>query len=439
MDFQTALDILKRRRWMIALFAMIGIAVGSFLFYMSPRMYQATSQVMVVRAGGTPWTTAIDMQSLATSTNVVAAVRKDIASRSSIDAVKGQITAKTTFGSNVMPLTFMDTNRLRAVNGANAVAFELANYYRTIAGSRLSVVSSYLQKQLDAKRNELLAVDRKLQTAAIQNPYNTDGNAASTIAQQILALEQQRDSLQATVIGDRAQAAAEAQHMRNIAPIVTQEKTTNDPLYQKLRAQESQDAAQLALLQAQYKKYPGTPGLQAQVQDEQQQLAAEQKAILQSPTSASPTYTAAVSAKASLDATLASDTARMSALDGQIAKAEDALASVPGMGVKVADLRRQRDIIQTEYMSLAQRFGDIVGSQAQEANVGSIDVIDRARSSYSTLDKHSVMGIVGAVAGFSLLGLIVAFLLELLDSRVRTVAAVESLYGRPVIGTVTPD
>lgn len=439
MDFQTALDILKRRRWVVATGAVLGLLVASILFYLTPRAYSATSQVMVVRTGGFSNATAEDLQSLAVSGGVISAVKKDIASPLSLDTLKNAVTTKTTFGSNVIPISFVGHTRRTAMNGANAEAYELSKYYREIAGGRLGEVSGYLQKQLDAKRTELMAVDRKLQLASIQSPYNADGNAAATISQQILGLEQQRGQLEATLIGDRANGAAQAQHLKEIAPIVTQEKTSNDPLYQQMRAQEAKDAASLALLQSQYKQYPGTPGLQAQVQKEQQQLAAEQKAIVASPTAISSTYTQAVAAKGQIDAKMAEDNARLNSLNSQIGSAENALASVPGMGVKVADLQRQRDIVQAEYMSLAQRFGDIVAGQAQEANVGSIDVIDRAQSSSATIDKHSMMAIVGSVFGFALLGIIVAFLMELLDGRVRTVAAVENLYGRPVLGTVTPE
>jgi uncharacterized protein involved in exopolysaccharide biosynthesis len=439
MDFQTALDTLKRRRWVVITFAVIGLLIASFIFYVTPRQYSATAQVMVVRAGGFANATAMDLQSMAVGTQVVEGVKKDIRSPLSLDALKGSITTKTTFGSNVIPVSFTSTKRRTAVLGANATALELSKYYREIAGGRMSEVSAFVQKQLDAKRAELIAVDRKLQLASIQNPYNADGNAAATISQQILGLEQQRDSLQATLVGDEAVASAQAQHLREIAPIVTQEKTSNDPLYQQLRAQESKDAAQLAFLRAQYQRYPGTPGLQAQLAQEQQQLAEERRKITASPTAISPTYTAALAAKGQTDAKLAEDRARLDALNQQIGSAEDSLAAVPGMGVKVADLRRQRDIVQTEYMSLAQRFGDLMAMQAQEANVGSVDVIDRAVTASTTMDKHTVMALLGSVFGFGILGIMVAFVFELLDGRIRTLAAVENLYGRPVLGTVKPE
>jgi capsular polysaccharide biosynthesis protein len=55
------------------------------------------------------------------------------------------------------------------------------------------------------------------------------------------------------------------------------------------------------------------------------------------------------------------------------------------------------------------------------------------------MDKHTVMALLGSVFGFGILGIMVAFVFELLDGRIRTLAAVENLYGRPVLGTVKPE
>jgi uncharacterized protein involved in exopolysaccharide biosynthesis len=439
MDLQRVIDLLKRRAWLIVSMAVLGLLIGAFVLRMSPREYQATSQILVVRPANVnaTLTTANDMQTLAVSSNVLNGVRRDIGTNMPLDALKSAVTAKANFGSNVMPLTFMDTNRRRAVAGANALAIEVSRYYREIASSRLGEVSNFVQKQIDAKRAQLINIDRQLQQAAISSPYNSDANAAGTISQQILALEQQRANLEATLVGDQAQSAAQARHLAEIAPVIKQEKTMNDPLYQNLRAQEARDASQLASLQAQFTSNPGIPGLRAQVEQEQKQLAQEQNAILRSSTAISPSYTSALAAKGNLDATIAAERARVDAVSQQISSAEAALASVPTAGVKLGDLRRQRDIIQEEYLGLAGRFGEIVASETQEATVGSVDVIDRASTASATLDKHTVMGIVGAVGGCTVLGFALAFLLELFDSRVRTVAAVENIYGRPVIGTVT--
>lgn len=441
MDFTAILDILKRRRWLIATVTMIGFALAAFLLWMTPKQYSATSQVLVMspKTGAVPVTNSIDMQTLAVSTSVAEGVKRDLNTNASVEGIQSRITAKVMYGSNVMPISFMDRTRKDAVLGANATADELAKYYRQIAFSHFGTLTGFLQKQLNEKRAQIMQVDAKLRQAAVKDPYNADADAATSLAQHIVSLQQQRDTVQASLIGDQAQLAAQKRQIVDMAPVIHSEKTSSDPLYQKIRAQEAADAAQLALVQAQYKgTYPGLAGLRAQVAHEKQQLAAAEQSALTSRDSASPSYANALAAKGQMQAKAAADGAQLQAIDEQIAATEDHLQSLPGVGEKLADLRRQRDLLLTEYQALATHLTDTLAAAGQEADIGSIAVIDRARVASSAIDKHAAMAIIGSVLGFLILAFGLAFLLEVLDSRIRTAAAIETLYGRPVIGTVTP-
>lgn len=442
MDFATILDILKRRRWLIAYVVVLGFLVAAGLFMITPRQYTATSAVLAVsaRAGAAPVANGVDLQTLAMSTNVLEGVRRDLHLKMPLAALQSKVVAHVNFGSDVMPINFSDRSPRIAVMGANATAKELSNYYRQIAANRFDVVSAYLQKEMDKKRARIEQVDQALQKATIKDPYNADADAAQALAQQIVALQQQRDNMQADLVGDEAQAAQEAQHLKEIAPVIQQEKTSSDPLYQKIRAQEAADEAQLALVRSQYNgSYPGLAGLEAQVAQEKSQLAAAEKSAVSSQSAFSPTYAAALSAKGAIDAKLASDRAHMSAIDSQISQTEDHLQSIPGMGVKLGDLRRQRDLLVSEYQALADHYTEAIATTAQEADVGSVSVVDKAQMATQTLDKKSMLAIFGSLAAFIIIAFGLAFLLEVIDARVRTVAGVESLYGRPVLGTITTD
>ncbi len=442
MDFGTVIDILKRRKWLIAYVVVIGFVLAAAIFATSPKQYTATAQVLAigVHAGGSPITTGIDLQTLATSSVVLEGVKRNLHEDVPLPVIQGRIVAHVNFGSNVMPIAYSDRSPREAVRGANAAAIELEKYYKQIASQRFDVVSSYLQKQMDLKRAQIEKVDAKLQQATIQDPYNADSDAAQALAQQIVGLQSQRDSLQAEMIGDRAQGAALARHLAEIAPVIEQEKAASDPYYEKLKAQASSDEAELATMRSDYRNgYPGLPGLQATVAQEKAQLAAAQQSALTSKTTVSPSYVAALSAQGSVDAKLASDTARVNAIDSQIAQTEDHLQAVPGMGVKLGDLRRQRDLMVTEYQTLAGKYVDVLATTAQEADVGSVAIIDRASMAFQSIDKRTMVGIVGTFGGFVIVAFALAFLLELMDPRIRTVAAVENLYGRPVLGTITTD
>ena len=439
MDIKAAFDVIWRRRWTVAIVIMIGLVVASVVFYLTPRQYQATSQVMIVgaAAGRDPSVYSTDMPSLALSTTVLRAVRRDLGIHIPLAKLPDLITAKVSFGSSVMPITFMDGHPAMAVRGANAVADELSQYYRDISGSRYTSLEAYLKKELAAKRTQLEDLDRKLQLAAIKDPYFADSNASTAIGQQVLLLEQQRDSVQATLVGDQAQAAAQARYLQQIAPVVDQEKLASDPTYIHIRDQQALDAAQLQLTKSDYKaNYPGTPGLEDKVQRERSALAAAAKSALASSTTASSSYAAAMAARGKVDATLAADRARAAALSEQIAAAQAHLEALPSTGVRVSALRRDRDAADAEYLSLSTKLTDTLALEAEAASVGSVEVIDRASVAQPAIGKHASMLIIGAILGFLVLGVSLAFLLELTDDRIRTAAGVEALYGRPVLATV---
>jgi uncharacterized protein involved in exopolysaccharide biosynthesis len=418
---------------------MIGLVVASIAFFLTPKQYQATSQVMIVgqNAGRDPSMMSGDMPALALSTTVLEAVRRDLGSSLSLDNLAGKITAKISFGSDVMPITYLDGHRASAVKGANAVADELSLYYRQISASRYTSLEKYLTKELASKRSQLENLDRKLQLAAVRDPYEADANASTAIGGQILQLDQQRDAAQATLVGDQAQAAAQARYMAQLAPIVAQEKANSDPAYVHIRDQQANDAAALQITKSQYSRsYPGMPGLRDKVQREAAALAAAQHAAVTSPASTSSSYVTAFADKGKVEAALAADQARVSTLTQQIATAQAHLSALPGSGVQVSALRRDRDAADAQYQSLSTKLADTLAAEAEAASVGSVAVIDRAGVAQPAIGKHASMLIGGAIVGFLVLGVTLAFLLELTDDRIRTIGGVETLYGRSVLATV---
>jgi uncharacterized protein involved in exopolysaccharide biosynthesis len=205
-----------------------------------------------------------------------------------------------------------------------------------------------------------------------------------------------------------------------------------------IRDQQAIDAAQLQLVKSQYKAgYPGTPGLQDKVRHETQALTTAENAAANSSTAGSTSYATALAEQGRVNATLAADRARVSALNAQIASTQQHLAAVPTSGVEVAALQRDRDAAQAEYQNLSTKLTDTLASEAEAASVGSVAVIDRATVAQPAIAKHASALIIGAVLGFFVLGVTLAFLLELMDDRIRTIAGVETLYGRPVLATVS--
>ena len=113
------------------------------------------------------------------------------------------------------------------------------------------------------------------------------------------------------------------------------------------------------------------------------------------------------------------------------------MAKLPGIGVQIAALRRDRDAASASYQILAEQRTLTLSEQAQTAALGSITVGTDPRSvAEPSVGKGALLIPVAAMLAFTVLALTLPFGLELIDQRLRRRETIEQLYGRPLIGTV---
>jgi|SRR5579872_546508 len=438
MEFREALDILWRRRGAIFYVLLIGVLLGVAAFLLAPREYQATAQTMIVSSaqGRDPAMSNLDMPTLVQSETVIGRAEKQLQMHVPFSVIQSRISAKISLGSNVMPISYQDRNPRRAVLFTNALANSLVQYYREISATRYTELEKFLNNGMASQRARMEQLDRKLEEAAVKDPVIAQKSASQTISSRLLALQAQRAQIDAVMRGHQAQEEITSQELAQFKPLIDQELALRDPAYQALRAQQGKDAAQLQIDRSQYTdKYPGFPGLQEKVKLENDALNEAQKAASAQPPVNSATYMSLIRQKGQTDAVLAADRAQLTAIDQEIAQEQDHLAQIPGVGVKIAQLRRDRDAADAAYQAMAMRLTTTLADQAEAAALGSVVVIDPARRAESVVAKHAAVLIAGAVLGFLVLGITLAFLLEITDTRLRTPRNVEDLYGRPVIAT----
>jgi uncharacterized protein involved in exopolysaccharide biosynthesis len=220
-------------------------------------------------------------------------------------------------------------------------------------------------------------------------------------------------------------------------PLVHQEIAQSDPLYRSLQEQLGKDGTTLESQRAQYTShFPGLAGLNVRVKKEAASIDRRVGQLSAKPPGGSPAYLTALTAKNHASAVATGNAARVSSLQSEIDQVRAEIAAEPSKGVHISELRREHDIALTAYQALAQRRETVLAEQAQAASLGTIDVVDRAERSYPVVGKHGTLLAVGAVLGFIILAITVAFLLESLDTRLRTIESIADLYGKPVVATL---
>jgi uncharacterized protein involved in exopolysaccharide biosynthesis len=280
-------------------------------------------------------------------------------------------------------------------------------------------------------------LDRELENAAAKDPTLAEADALASLTTRLNALTEKHDEENANLTGSVAEAGATSSQLDQMMPLVHQEIAQTDPLYRSLQDQLGKDGTSLETQRSQYtRNFPGLAGLKIRVGRLSDSVDRRVAQLSAKPPGGSPAYLAALTAKNHANALAAGDAARVAALQGEIEAVRAQIASEPTKGVHITEVRREHDIALAAYQALAQRRENVLAEQAQAASLGTIDVVDRAERSYPVVGKHGALLAVGAVLGFLILAVTVAFLLESLDRRLRTVESIADLYGKPVIATL---
>ncbi len=432
-------ESVRRNLPLVACVFVVMLLASAAYVRLAPRQYLAGANVLVVN-GNTrddPTLSSPDLPSIATSTVVLERVRQDLHLNTTLQDLKRHVTAKPPpFKSSILRIQYVDTDGARAAQIANAVADELTRYYREISKARFDEDLTGLNVELAKQNERIKTIDRlvgpsgrAILDSSDAKSVNLDTGGVNAVPQ-TNSPERDRKLAEATLQGDlahldavRADAAASAQPSRR-------DVLQNDRLYQNLVAAATSEETTLERDRAVYRdSYPGMAALEAKVANLKAAAAAEERRALESPDVESPSFAAAQSEVRKAEAVVAADRARVAAFSA------DAGKNVPP-GTSLATLRLERDAAKENYLAISSRIATALANRADALSLGSVVVVDRA------IDSETQIGL-----GRRTLSLILAFLIvvvsigsallaDRLNPRLRRVAQIETLYGKPVIATL---
>lgn len=442
-QFEDAIRIIKARRIAVISVLLAGV-VAAFIGYKFAHPTYAATATVLMSAGNSQGATVSDggflgndMPTLLMSDTVLSRFEKQQHIHESLKDLRNAISAEILPESAVMPITYKSRYEQPAVNGANALAYDLRDYYREISEKRYADLSSYLSTALNGEQAKIEQADRQLARLIASDPYFTQDQAGEAIGAQLLALNQQHDQIQASMQAHAVEAQLAGKRMADMRPTVLNELRNNDPNYSALAQELAKDRTAETVMAAQYTdKYAGIQSLENQIDRSNKVLQDERKRAEAENPGDSATYGTLLTARDQANAAFEGDKAQLAAIETQIQKAEAQLANLPGIGVQIAALRRDRDAASASYQILAEQRTLTLSEQAQTAALGSITVADPATVAEPSVGKGALLIPVAAMLAFTVLALILPFGLELIDQRLRRRETIEQLYGRPLIGTV---
>lgn len=437
MDQTTIWEILWRRRLvvLIALIVLSLITIPLLRKVMRPH-YLGVAHVLMVNENLTRDTSgaSVDVPAMAESTAVLSRVSHTLKLNAQLGDLKKSISARVAPKSSIMTISAKAEEPSAAIALSNGIADEMVRFYHTISLRRYDDIIRYLKGELEKQSQHLTQLDSKLQDAVSKDSFIGSDKALEAITTRIDDLQVERGKAYANYVSDAASASARDQNS-DMSRIIQGELLDRDPLYGAIRNEYAKNAAQLSFDRAQFtEKYPGLDGLQDRVQQERAALSQAEQRALATPKSSSPTYAKALLEGRRTAALIAGDRARLRALDTQIAAEHARLADFPKAGVAITTLRVERDATVNAYQALSEKLSVTRADQAQATSLGTLVVIDRAVRA-EPFAPSRVLIVLAAVA---IVGVAcsTAFLLEMIERRMRSVDDVEHVYGQPVYATI---
>lgn len=450
MDLKSIFQTLSNQRLVVAVVLAAGVIIAVFAAVFVHGRYAATASVLLVAGNetgtstaqnnGTTNTTPLlsgDLPTIAQTSMVLNRVSRDLNGAFTPAQLYRRIRTDVYANSDVMSIRFTGSSPWQARFGANAVADEVVNYYRTIATSRFDSLASDLKRQMTTRQSDLRRIDSQVQSLTAQYPYIEDGAGGSdgtTINARLVALQSQRDQLVATLAGDLSQATVTNERLTDVAPLAQQQLANADPSYTNALQQYGRDAAELRRQQTHFSGYPGLAELKDIVSSERTGLKGDKQRIASQPLSATQPYADALAQQTQVRSLVASDRSKLEQIQTTIAQLQNELTAAATRGTAVDALRRQRASGEAAYQLLSQRLALTLADRAAAASTGSLMVYDRPSYAWRTPTTQPAVIAAAVMIMAMWIAITLAFIFENQDRRFRNVETIESVYGSHVLG-----
>ncbi|NLJ74381.1 MAG: hypothetical protein GX331_05245, partial [Firmicutes bacterium] len=184
-------------------------------------------------------------------------------------------------------------------------------------------------------------------------------------------------------------------------------------------------------------KHPSVLALQAEIEDVRQKLSEQVQRVISTETrTINPIHRELYGSLINLEVELMALQSREQALRSLVADSEAELTSLPAKELELARLMREAQVLEELYIMLMKRNEETRIAEAMQT--ADVQVIDRAVLPERPVKPRiklniAIAGVLGLFIGVGL-----AFLLDFMDTSIKTKDEVEEILGLPVLGQI-PD
>lgn len=217
---------------------------------------------------------------------------------------------------------------------------------------------------------------------------------------------------------------------------VTSTTIANNPMIMQYRVRLFELETQLMATEAQYTaEHPRVATLKLEIEQVRSKLAQEVERIVSTETLAvNPSYQSILQRIISLEVEQVAQGAKQQAVDKLIADVDKSLAGLPRKELQLSRLLRNQNVSEQIYLLLKNKYEEYRITEAVKA--AGVSIIDRAVTPQNPVKPRKKLNV--AIAGFLglFVGLGLVFLMEFLDTSLKTADDVERYLGLPILGQI---
>lgn len=443
--------IVKRRRLIGIVFVVTVIAAALFSFLSDP-VYEATTTLMVRdqgsaaqmmlfdSMGGTVRNAAQNYVQIMKSRTILEPVLTKLGwDDISLTAVDKQLVIQPIQGTDILRLSMQSTDPEKAQQFVNTLSDVFIAWNRHSRQEDQRSARLFIEAQLESVSADLRKAEERLRE------YRENERALSP-SNETIARINQLTSLEADLAEVRVALVETQERITQVrTQLADQDETllstttiAENPFVAQYRSRLADLEISLSGARERYTdKHPSVLALQAEIEDVRQKLSEQVQRVISTETrTINPIHRELYGSLINLEVELMALQSREQALRSLVADSEAELTSLPAKELELARLMREAQVLEELYIMLMKRNEETRIAEAMQT--ADVQVIDRAVLPERPVKPRiklniAIAGVLGLFIGVGL-----AFLLDFMDTSIKTKDEVEEILGLPVLGQI-PD
>lgn len=443
--------IVKRRRLIGIVFVVTLIAATLFSFLSDP-VYEATTTLMVRdqgsaaqmmlfdSMGGTVRNAAQNYVQIMKSRTILEPVLTKLGwDDISLTAVDKQLVIQPIQGTDILRLSMQSTDPEKAQQFVNTLSDVFIAWNRHSRQEDQRSARLFIEAQLESVSADLRKAEERLRE------YRENERALSP-SNETIARINQLTSLEADLAEVRVALVETQERITQVrTQLADQDETllstttiAENPFVAQYRSRLADLEISLSGARERYTdKHPSVLALQAEIEDVRQKLSEQVQRVISTETrTINPIHRELYGSLINLEVELMALQSREQALRSLVADSEAELTSLPAKELELARLMREAQVLEELYIMLMKRNEETRIAEAMQT--ADVQVIDRAVLPERPVKPRiklniAIAGVLGLFIGVGL-----AFLLDFMDTSIKTKDEVEEILGLPVLGQI-PD